>query len=80
MAAAGDLNKKTVFTSDVDLLLHPELLSQDFMQLVLSEVSQMLEGNAKYVFWARKSTSNTTVSTVANSLNHLCFNDVLQLS
>ncbi|XP_017265838.1 ashwin [Kryptolebias marmoratus] len=37
MAAAGELNKKSVFTSDVDILLHPELLSQDFMQLMLSE-------------------------------------------
>lgn len=25
--------------SDVDLLLHPELLSEDFMQLILREVS-----------------------------------------
>lgn len=51
MAAARDLNKKAVSTSDVDLLLHPELLSRDFMQLVLSEVSQMLEEGANYVFW-----------------------------
>lgn len=50
MAASTELDKKSVFTSDVDILLHPELLSQDFMHLVLSEVSQMLEERAKCVF------------------------------
>lgn len=39
MAAATGQNKQRVSTSDADLLLHPELLSQDFMQLILKEVS-----------------------------------------
>ncbi|XP_008294625.1 ashwin, partial [Stegastes partitus] len=37
MATSTGQNGKAVSTSDVDLLLHPELLSQDFMQLILSE-------------------------------------------
>ncbi|XP_054888005.1 ashwin [Poeciliopsis prolifica] len=37
MAAATGRNKQSVATSDPDLLLHPELLSQDFMQLILKE-------------------------------------------
>lgn len=36
-------------TSDVDLLLHPELLSQDFMQMILNEVSQGLDRNVESV-------------------------------
>ncbi|XP_014890114.1 ashwin [Poecilia latipinna] len=37
MAAATGQNKQSVSTSDADLLLHPELLSQDFIQLILKE-------------------------------------------
>uniref|UniRef100_A0A3Q2PFD0 Ashwin n=1 Tax=Fundulus heteroclitus TaxID=8078 RepID=A0A3Q2PFD0_FUNHE len=37
MAAARGENKQSVSTSDADLLLHPELLSQDFLQLILRE-------------------------------------------
>ncbi|XP_069010227.1 ashwin [Embiotoca jacksoni] len=37
MATSSGQNGKAVNASDVDLLLHPELLSQDFMQLILSE-------------------------------------------
>ncbi|KAM4731499.1 ashwin [Anableps anableps] len=37
MAAVTEQNKQSVSTSDADLLLHPELLSQDFMQLILRE-------------------------------------------
>ncbi|XP_031150240.1 ashwin isoform X1 [Sander lucioperca] len=36
MATSTGQDGKTVCTSDVDLLLHPELLSQEFMQLILS--------------------------------------------
>lgn len=42
MAASTGQAGKSVCISDVDLLLHPELLSQDFMQLILNEVSQCL--------------------------------------
>ncbi|XP_034549774.1 ashwin [Notolabrus celidotus] len=37
MAASTAQDGKTVCSSNVDLLLHPELLSQEFMQLVLRE-------------------------------------------
>ncbi|XP_027879717.1 ashwin [Xiphophorus couchianus] len=37
MAASTGQNKESVSTSDADLLLHPELLSQDFMRLILKE-------------------------------------------
>ncbi|XP_053295827.1 ashwin [Pleuronectes platessa] len=37
MAASIEHGRKAVGSSDVDLLLHPELLSQDFMQLILTE-------------------------------------------
>ncbi|XP_026151580.1 ashwin isoform X2 [Mastacembelus armatus] len=37
MAASTGRDGKSVCSSDVDLLLHPELLSQEFMQLVLQE-------------------------------------------
>ncbi|KAM9347378.1 ashwin [Symphorus nematophorus] len=37
MATSTGKDGKAVCSSDVDLLLHPELLSQDFMQLILSE-------------------------------------------
>ncbi|KAK5598896.1 hypothetical protein CRENBAI_002230 [Crenichthys baileyi] len=37
MAAATGQNKKSVSASDADLLLHPELLSQDFMQQILRQ-------------------------------------------
>ncbi|XP_033472977.1 ashwin [Epinephelus lanceolatus] len=37
MATFTGQDGKAVGTSDVDLLLHPELLSQDFMQLILTE-------------------------------------------
>ncbi|XP_026233072.1 ashwin isoform X1 [Anabas testudineus] len=37
MAASTGQAGKSVCISDVDLLLHPELLSQDFMQLILNE-------------------------------------------
>ncbi|XP_074515000.1 ashwin [Sebastes fasciatus] len=36
MATSTGPDGQTVCLSDVDLLLHPELLSQDFMQLILS--------------------------------------------
>lgn len=42
MAASTGQDGKSVCASDVDLLLHPELLSQEFMQLILNEVSQCL--------------------------------------
>ncbi|KAL3056084.1 hypothetical protein OYC64_018730 [Pagothenia borchgrevinki] len=35
MAASTEQDGKTVSSSDVDLLLHPELMSQEFLQLVL---------------------------------------------
>ncbi|KAM9343509.1 ashwin [Pholidichthys leucotaenia] len=37
MATSMGQNGKSNSTSDADLLLHPELLSQDFMQLILNE-------------------------------------------
>ncbi|XP_054643597.1 ashwin [Dunckerocampus dactyliophorus] len=37
MAASSELAKKTTSASEVDVLLHPELLSHDFLQLILSE-------------------------------------------
>ncbi|KAM7407200.1 hypothetical protein PAMA_003094 [Pampus argenteus] len=37
MATSSGQDGKAVSTSDVDLLLHPELLSQEFIRLVLSE-------------------------------------------
>ncbi|KAM6978780.1 ashwin [Tautogolabrus adspersus] len=37
MATSTGQDGKAVCTSDVDLLLHPELLSRDFMHLILSE-------------------------------------------
>ncbi|XP_073329151.1 ashwin isoform X2 [Pagrus major] len=37
MATSTEKDGKAVGASNVDLLLHPELLSQDFMQLLLSE-------------------------------------------
>lgn len=40
---------RTGNTSDVDLLLHPELLSQEFMHLILNEVSQSLDRNVESV-------------------------------
>uniref|UniRef100_A0A3Q4GAH0 Ashwin n=1 Tax=Neolamprologus brichardi TaxID=32507 RepID=A0A3Q4GAH0_NEOBR len=40
MATSTGQNGKAAGTSDADLLLHPELLSQDFMRLVLNEVSR----------------------------------------
>uniref|UniRef100_A0A3B5MY98 Ashwin n=1 Tax=Xiphophorus couchianus TaxID=32473 RepID=A0A3B5MY98_9TELE len=40
MAASTGQNKESVSTSDADLLLHPELLSQDFMRLILKEVNR----------------------------------------
>lgn len=39
MATSTGKDGKTLSISDVDLLLHPELLSQEFMQLILREVS-----------------------------------------
>uniref|UniRef100_A0A3P8V113 Ashwin n=1 Tax=Cynoglossus semilaevis TaxID=244447 RepID=A0A3P8V113_CYNSE len=37
MAASRGKEQKDISSSDVDLLLHPELLSQDFLKLVLKE-------------------------------------------
>uniref|UniRef100_A0A3Q2XEF9 Ashwin n=1 Tax=Hippocampus comes TaxID=109280 RepID=A0A3Q2XEF9_HIPCM len=37
MATSYELAKKALYASDVDVLLHPELLSQDFLQLILNE-------------------------------------------
>ncbi|XP_061735275.1 ashwin [Nerophis ophidion] len=37
MATFGELAGKATSASEVDLLLHPEMLSQDFLQLILSE-------------------------------------------
>lgn len=39
MATSTGEDRKPCSTSDVDLLLHPELLSREFMQLILREVS-----------------------------------------
>lgn len=39
MATYSELDAKDGHSSTVDLLLHPELMSQDFMKLVLREVS-----------------------------------------
>lgn len=39
MATSTGQDRKAASISDVDLLLHPELLSQEFMQLILREVS-----------------------------------------
>ncbi len=51
MATSIGQDGKACNTSDVDLLLHPELLSKEFMQLLLNEVSQSLtlEGNEEIV-------------------------------
>lgn len=40
MATSLGQDRKANCTSDVDLLLHPELLSQEFLKQILSEVSQ----------------------------------------
>uniref|UniRef100_A0A8C6PJS5 Ashwin n=1 Tax=Nothobranchius furzeri TaxID=105023 RepID=A0A8C6PJS5_NOTFU len=40
MAATRQQNAKSGFTPDVDLLLHPELLSHDFLIQILTEVSR----------------------------------------
>ncbi|XP_037095502.1 ashwin [Syngnathus acus] len=37
MATSCELAGKDIHASDVDILLHPELLSQDFLQLILNE-------------------------------------------
>nr|XP_057938102.1 ashwin [Doryrhamphus excisus] len=37
MASSGELANKATSASEVDVLLHPELLSHDFLQLILSE-------------------------------------------
>lgn len=39
MAASSGQDEKAVSILDVDFLLHPELLSKEFMQLILREVS-----------------------------------------
>jgi len=39
MAASTKQGGKAIRSSDVELLMHPELLSHDFMRLILSEVS-----------------------------------------
>lgn len=39
MATSTGKDGKAVSSSDVDLLLHPELLSQQFMELILNGVS-----------------------------------------
>lgn len=39
MATSTGKDGKSLSISDVDVLLHPELLSQDFIQLILREVS-----------------------------------------
>lgn len=49
MATSTGEDRKLCSTSDVDLLLHPELLSQEFMQLILREVSQCSVRNVKLV-------------------------------
>lgn len=51
MATSTGQDGKASGSSDLDHLLHPELLSMDFMQLILSEVSQRLERNGKSVLW-----------------------------
>lgn len=40
MAASMGQDGKAVSSSDADLLLHPELLSEEFMQLILHDVSK----------------------------------------
>lgn len=52
MAAYRGKEQKDISSSDVDLLLHPELLSQDFLKLILKEVSnkRRLCKNCAY-FW-----------------------------
>ncbi|XP_077473152.1 ashwin [Stigmatopora argus] len=37
MATSCDIASQAIYTSQVDILLHPELLSRDFLQMVLSE-------------------------------------------
>ncbi|XP_061648768.1 ashwin [Phyllopteryx taeniolatus] len=37
MATRGELAGKAICASELDVLLHPELLSQDFLQLILNE-------------------------------------------
>lgn len=49
MAASTGQDGKAVCSSDVDLLLHPELLSEEFMQLILREVSECSERNVESV-------------------------------
>lgn len=44
MATSTGRDGKSLSISDVDVLLHPELLSQDFIQLILREVSQTFMG------------------------------------
>lgn len=41
MATSSGQDAKAVIIPGVDLLLHPELMSEDFMQLVLREVSEV---------------------------------------
>ena len=52
MATYSEQDATGVNISGVDLLLHPELMSQDFMQLVLREVSW--QRNAYILFNMRK--------------------------
>lgn len=40
MAASTGRDGQPACSSDVDVLLHPELLSLDFMRLILGEVSE----------------------------------------
>lgn len=49
MATSTGKDGKTLSISDVDVLLHPELLSQEFMQLILREVSQCAGENVTHV-------------------------------
>lgn len=44
MATSTGRDRETVGTSDVDVLLHPELLSQDFIRLILSEKNVRTRG------------------------------------
>ncbi|KAM3862321.1 ashwin [Diretmus argenteus] len=46
MASSTGRQGKDKSTSDADLLLHPELLSQEFMQLILSE-KKIISGNGE---------------------------------
>lgn len=49
MATSTGQNGKAAGTSDADLLLHPELLSQDFMRLILNEVSRCFKRSSRNV-------------------------------